>query len=252
MTQQDRSPIDIALLHHARNPASSLLATAIRSVTASDTFVRADAAGQVNADATGAPVVMTLPAGSDAWTGLRLAVVKTDSSSNFVRIARSGTDEIEDAPLSLSTATQHDRLEVYWDGSIWRRSVTGASAGPSASGDTTITGTLDVSGAATFDSIVETRPPVTVNTGVSTTINATTRMITISTTGGVNTITAGDTLAVGQEVYIYMTAASGAGSYTLALADGLTATFDAAGDTLHIKHYGAGVWVSLGGTAVVA
>lgn len=293
-TPQDRAPIDYGILHHARNPASSLVACAMRSASVSGSFVREDAAGQVLADATSAPVVMTLPAGSDEWTGLMLAVVKTDASGNAVSIARSGSDTIEGSASPLSTIVQHERLAVYWDGSMWRRVVTGTGGGAATLGDTVIDGTLQVTGntnldgtttlgtggsAATFtpgastlalnkalevtgqvlataevsgNLLVENKAAATKTADTPFALAAGDRMLNISTTGaGAHAITAGDTLEVGQEVFIRMTAASGGGTYTMALADSLTATFAAAGDTLHAKHFGGGVWISLGGTAVV-
>lgn len=293
-TPQDRAPIDYGILHHARNPASSLVACAMRSASASGSFAREDAAGQVLADATSAPVVMTLPSGSAEWTGLMLAVVKTDATGNAVSIARAGSDTIEGG-TSLSTTVQHERLAVYWDGSMWRRVVTGTGGGAATLGDTVIDGTLQVTGntnldgtttmgtggsAATFtpgastlglgkslevtgqilataevsgNLLVENKAAVTKTADTPFSLAAGDRMLNISTTGaGANAITAGDTLEVGQEVFIRMTAASGGGTYTMALADSLTATFSAAGDTLHAKHFGGGVWISLGGTAVVA
>ena len=231
-TPQDRANIDLPILHHARQPASSLIAIAMRAVTVSEAFTRQDQ--QINADATSAPVAMLLPPGDEAWIGLRLAVVKTDASANAVSIARSGTNTIE-GETSLSTTTQHDRLEVYWDGSTWRRSTTGAGGGT-----------------FTAPSIVETTAVKTKDADTDFDLAAGDRTLLISTTGaGTRAINAVDTGEPNQDVHIRMTGAV-TGTYELALAGGLTATFSSAGDSLHIRHEGGGVWAAYGGTAVVA
>lgn len=279
------------LFEHLPARASALVNLEIRSITAASTYeVDED---QLNVDATGGAVVCTLPDGSDAIKGKSFAAVKTDGSANAVSLARSGSDTIEGG-TSLSTTTQHDRLEVYWDGSMWRRSTTGTGGGSTSLGNTVIDGTLEVTGNTALDgtttmgtggsaavftpgaSSLALAKSLDITGSISATVDVTAplvmetqaaeakaadtpfsiaagdRMLTISTTGaGASAITAGDTLEVGQEVFILMTAFV-LGTYTLALTGGLTATFGAVGDSLHIKHFGGGVWASMGGTAVVA
>lgn len=243
------------LFEHLPARASALVNLEIRSITAASTF---DEDGdQLNVDATGGAVVCTLPSGNDRIKGKAFAAVKTDGSANAVSLARAGSDTIEGG-TALSTTVQHDRLEVYWDGSMWRRSTTGTGGGVTSLGSTEISGTLGVTGAATSDTsltaplVFETKAAEAKAADTPFSLAAGDRMLTISTTGvGANAITAGDTLEVGQEVFILMTAFN-TGTYTMALTGGLTATFGAAGDSLHIKHFGGGVWASMGGTAVVA
>lgn len=296
-TSQDRHDLSAPILEHEARLAGSLVDLKIRSVTASATFSTdrggAGADDTVLADATTAPVVMTLPAGSDALIGHRFAAVKTDASGNAVSIARAGSNTIEGG-TSISTTTQHGRLEVYWDGSMWRRAAAAAGGGAisaaslSLSGNLSVAGTSALVGAVTMGSggsaavftpgasvldlaksfqvtgqifstqlvsaplVVETKAAEAKAADTPFAIAANDRMLSISTTGaGSSAITAGDTLEVGQEVFIRMSAASGGGDYTMAIGT-KTVTFAAADDTCQIKHYGSGVWAIVGGTAVVS
>lgn len=291
-SSQQRESLDIGLLHHQRSPASSLVCEQMTSVSATGSFPAEFDVALV--DASGGAVTLTLPPGGPEYTGRVFAAVKTDAVANAVTLARAGSDMIE-AGTSLSTTTQHDRIAVEWDGTMWRRPVTGSGGGSSSLGNTVINGTLQVTGNAALNGtttlgtggsaalltpgpaslalakslditggvnatqyvaaplIFETKAAVAKAADTGFDLATEDRMLTISTTGaGVNVINPVDTLEVGQEISILMTAAGGGGTYTLALAGGKTATFAAAGDSLQIKHYGGGLWASIGGTAAVA
>lgn len=287
MTVQNRLPLQSPLGHAAIRRVGTMVCDQIVNVTASGSAdLEYDLA---RCDATGGAIVLTLPAGSDGIIGKRFAAVKTDATANAVTIARSGSTDTIEGATSIATTVQHGRLEVYWDGAIWRRVSSPASSGSSTiNGNLTVTGTSALVGATTMGSggtaavftpglsvldlaksfqvtgqifstqlvsaplLIETKAAEVKLADTPFSLAAGDRMLTISTTGaGANAITAGDTLEVGQEVFILMTAFN-TGTYTMALTGGLTATFGAAGDSLHIKHFGGGVWASMGGTAVVA
>lgn len=134
-----RHHLDRPLFEHLPARARTLVNLQIRSVTASSTFeVDED---QINANAAGGAVICTLPAGSDALIGKSFAAVKTDATANAVSIARAGTDTIEGG-ASVSTTVQHARLEVYWDGSMWRKLGAAAAAADAAAAQADATDAL--------------------------------------------------------------------------------------------------------------
>lgn len=93
----------------------------VRSVTAGVTLGVNDSGTLLLVDASGGAVTQNLPAGSTAFAGFTVHLMKTDTSANAVTVDGSGAEAINGAPVDLIGA-RFTFQSYIWTGTEWSRS----------------------------------------------------------------------------------------------------------------------------------